>query len=191
MVIFDTFRRYMPYLALKSIFNLPSSILISYIVNHDHVTLKVKINFSGKFNIHILRTQTSIPGLKGIPVRQAFSCAITKTKCDWSNYCQIAMLFVKMINKIKTKGQYFQVNLKPNWLLFYLLTKLDIQKHWKRTFFFIYITVCFLFLCLAHSRKFITRNSVTYPNHIIKFCKFLTSQNLIQLKYIVAILNQL
>ena len=151
----------------------------------------MKINFSGKFNIHILRTQTSISGLKSIPVWQASSCAITKTKCDWSNYCQKAMRFVKMINKIKTKGQYFQVNLKPNWLLFYLLTKLDTRlgtktlKNWKKTFSFIYITVRFLFLCFAHSRKFITRNSVTFPNRIIKFCEFLTSQNLTQLKYIL------
>ena len=49
------------------------------------------------------------------------------------------MGFVKMINKIKTKGQYFQVNLKPNRLLFYLLTKLDTRlgtKTLKKNIFF-------------------------------------------------------
>ena len=91
---------------------------------------------------NLLKSANTNYGIEGYPypvVWQASSCALTKKKGDWSNYYQKAMRFVKMITKIKTKGQYFQVNLKPNRLLFYLLTKLDTRlgtKTLKKNIFF-------------------------------------------------------
>jgi len=105
------------------------------------------------------------------------------------DYCQKAMHFVKKIteskqNHVADQGQYFQVNLKPNWLLFYLLTKLDtktLKKFFICAYYFNQINLCeinffqiprilsfYVKVCLMKSLKLLIRESYS-RNSVLLF----------------------
>ena len=87
-------------------------------------------------------------------------------------------------NHVADQGQYFQVSLKPNWLLFYLLTKLDtktLKKFFICAYYFNQINLCernffqiprilsfYVKVCLMKSLKLLIRESYS-RNSVLLF----------------------